>query len=94
MDNKALFESVMLDDADAALLAADLSKIAAMIEHAAHTIDGMDNTPKPDAAWQRTVPASDPETDTGDADIVTARHEVKADGRTVSEPITVPRVVA
>lgn len=97
MDNKALFESVMLDDEDSALLTADLSKITAMIDRAAQAIDGIEaaGAPKPDASWQITVPASDPAVFANGADVVAARHEIACDGLTVSgETMTVPRVVA
>ena len=99
MDNEALFESVMLDEADHALLAADLSKIAAMIERAAHAIDGVGTVPAtPDPAWQKTVPESDPASGSFGqperADVVTARHEIAHGGVTVAaDALTVPRVV-
>lgn len=95
MDNKALLDSVMLDEADYAMLAADLSKIKAMIERAAQTIGKTDAIPvKPDAAWQKIVPVSDPAAEVGGADVVPVRHEITAGSLTLpTESLTVPRIV-
>jgi len=95
MDEQALFEAMMLDGADRALLESDLAKIAAMIERAAAAIDGTVSHPaKPDAAWQRIVPESDPAVQPEQADVVPARHEIASGGITVREGVlTVPRVV-
>lgn len=98
MDNEALFESIMLDEADHALLDADLAKIAAMIERAAAAIDGAAARPAtPDAAWQRIVPEADPAGQpegAEQADVVNARHEIAPSGITVPAGVlNVPRVV-
>lgn len=95
MDEKALYEAIMLDEADRSLLDADLAKIAAMIGRAASAIDGAGGQPaKPDAAWQRIVPESDTAAQPEKADAVTARHEIRQSGITVREGVlTVPRVV-
>jgi len=95
MDEQALFEAMMLDGADRALLESDLAKIAAMIERAAAAIDGADGHPaKPDAAWQRIVPESDPAAQPERTDVVTVRHEITSGGITVRDGVlTVPRVV-
>ena len=97
MDNKALFDSVMLDSADSLRFAEDLAVIAAKIDRAAQAIDAMENAdvPKPDAAWQKCVPSSDTAMQEGAADVVTLRHEIVSDERVrPAEPLTVPRVVA
>jgi len=97
MENKALFDSVMLDGTDSLRFSDDLAAIAGMIDRAAQAIDAMENadTPKPDAAWQKCVPASDTAVRKDGADIVTVRHEIVSDERArPAEPLTVPRVVA
>ncbi len=97
MDSKALFDSVMLDDADSLRFAEDLAAIAGMIDRAAQVIDAMENAdaPKPDAAWQKCVPSSDTAVQDGGADVVPVRHEIVPDDRACPvEPLTVPRVVA
>ena len=94
MDEKALFEAMMLDEADRSLLDADLSRIAAMIGRAAAAIGSTDGQPKPDAAWQRIVPEADPAAQPEKTDVVTARHEIAQSGITGPEGVlTVPRVV-
>ncbi len=95
MDEKALYEAMMLNETDRTLLDGDLAKIAVMIERAAAAIDGTDGQPaKPDAAWQRIVPESDAAAQPEKADVVTAQHEIRQSGITVRDGVlTVPRVV-
>ena len=97
MDDKALFDSVMLDGADSLRFSEDLAAIAGMIGRAAQAIDAMENAdaPKPDAAWQKCVPSADTAVEKDSADVVTVRHEIVSDDRArPAEPLTVPRVVA
>lgn len=92
MDEKALLEAMMLDEADLALLAPDLAKIASMIGRAAEAVAELQAVPaKPDAAWLRMVPETDPD---GSAEAVRIRHEIIVSGVSVpAERMTVPRVV-
>ncbi len=96
MDNKTLFDSVMLDETDAALLTPDLVRIADMIARAATAVEPLVNAgcvPKPDETWQAIVPATDENLPHGDTDIVPARHEITEDGLSLSGSVIVPRVV-
>ncbi len=95
MDEKALLEAMMLDEADLAMLAPDLAKIAAMIERAAGATAALNTSPAaPDAAWLRIVPEADPAAQPENTDVVRARHEITSSGITVPEgKLTVPRVV-
>ena len=97
-EKKALFDSVMLDAADSERFEADLTSIAAMIDRAARSIEGLGaaEPPKPDAAWLAMVPESDPvQTPDGAADVVTVRHDIVSDDRTrPANTLTVPRIVA
>lgn len=92
MDEKALLEAMMLDEADLVLLAPDLAKIASMIERAAEAVAELQTVPaKPNAAWLRMVPETDPD---GPAEAVRIRHEITVSGISVpAERMTVPRVV-
>jgi len=97
MDEKALFDSVMLDVADEERLGEDIASIAARIGRAAQAIDAIGNAdaPKPDAAWQKCVPSADTAVPDDGADVVEVRHEIISDDRArPAEPLTVPRVVA
>lgn len=95
MDEKALLEAMMLDEADLAMLAPDLAKIASMIERAAGATADLSAAPaKPDAAWLRIVPEADSAAQPENADVVRARHEITLSGITVpADKLTVPRVV-
>ena len=95
MDEKALLEAMMLDEADLTLLAPDLAKIASMIGRAAEAVAELQAVPaKPDAAWLRMVPENDPAEPAETADTVRVRHEITASGITVpAGKLTVPRVI-
>lgn len=95
MDEKALLEAMMLDEADLALLAPDLAKIAAMVRRAAEATADLSTDPaKPDAAWLRMVPENDPAGPAESGDTVCVRHEIAVSGAAVpAERMTVPRVV-
>ena len=95
MDEKALLEAMMLDEADLALLAPDLAKIASMIGRAAEAVAELQTAPaKPDAAWLRMVPETDPAVPADETAAVRIRHEITVSGVSVpAERMTVPRVV-
>lgn len=95
MDEKALLEAMMLDEADLSVLASDLAKIAGMIGRAADATAELSKTPAvPDDVWLRIVPENDPAASHESANTVCARHEIADSGiRIASEALTVPRVV-
>ena len=95
MDEKALLEAMMLDEADLALLAPDLAKIASMIGRVAEAVAELQAVPaKPDAAWLRMVPETDPAGSAEEPAAVRIRHEITVSGISVpAERMTVPRVV-
>ncbi len=97
MDNKTLFDSVMLDEADVPMLSADLARISAMIDRAARAVDPLieaGRAPKPDETWQAMTPSSDDPSPRDGADIVPVTHEIAGDGLTLPGSVNVPRVVA
>lgn len=99
MDNTTLFDSVMLDDADIPMLSADLARISAMIERAARAVEPLiapttGRVPKPDEQWQAMSPSTDENPPCNGADVVPVKHEIAENGRPLSGPINVPRVVA
>ncbi len=99
MDNKTLFDSVMLDDADIPMLSADLARISAMIERAARAVEPLTapatgRAPKPDEQWQAMFPSTDENPPGDGTDVVPVKHEIIPDGLTLSGSVNVPRVVA
>lgn len=96
MDEKALLEAMMLDEADLAVLAPDLAEIAGMIGRAAAATAELtaNAAPAETDAGLRMVPESDPEMRAGDGSSVPLRHEIAVSGMTVPAGVLcVPRVV-